>query len=164
MTVRSQEEAVAALQSLRPPLVVKPLDGNQGKGISLGLTTADEVAAAYDLAAEISRSVIVEEYFQGRDYRALIVDGKMVAASEREPAHVVGDGVHTVAQLIEEENQNPLRGDGHEKGQRQEREGDGRPGAHRPFFQVTPPPRREGRTAGAGGRSGEAKTHARNCG
>ncbi len=115
VVVRSREEARTASGSLVPPLAVKPGDGNQGKGISLRLMTAAEVADAYDRAAQISPAVVIEEFFTGRDYRVLVVDGKMVAASERVPAHVVGDGQSTIRRLIERENQNPLRGQGHEK-------------------------------------------------
>jgi cyanophycin synthetase len=112
---RSREEAVAALDGLRPPLAVKPLDGNQGRAVSLRLTTAEQVAAAFDHAAALSPSVVVEEFLEGRDYRVVVVDGRMVAAAERVPAHVVGDGSHTVTELIEIENQSPRRGEGHEK-------------------------------------------------
>src|SRR5690242_278347 len=88
--VHSREEAIRTLEELHIPVAVKPLDGNQGRGVSLGLNTPDEVAAAYDEAAAVAPDVIVEELFQGRDYRVLVVDGKVAAASEREPAHVVG--------------------------------------------------------------------------
>jgi hypothetical protein len=73
------------------------------------------VALAFDLAAAFCPEVVVEEVFEGRDYRVVVVDGKVVAASERVAAHVVGDGVPTVGELIDIENRNPLRGDGHEK-------------------------------------------------
>jgi cyanophycin synthetase len=113
--VRSEAEARAALLCLRPPLVVKPLDGHQGKGVSLNLTGAEEVCHAFHLAREHSAAVLVEEALTGRDYRVLVVDGRMVAASERKPAHVVGDGAHTIAELIEIANRDPRRGEGHEK-------------------------------------------------
>jgi cyanophycin synthetase len=113
MVARTREAAVAALDELTPPVAVKPLDGNQGRGISLGLRTAEQVAAAFDQAHAVSSSVIVEQFFTGRDYRAVVVGGKLVAAAERVPAHVIGDGTHTIAHLIECENENPLRGDGH---------------------------------------------------
>lgn len=112
---RTAEEAVAAMEEIGPPVVVKPLDGRQGKGVSLNLTTADEVTRAFDAAAEFSRHILVEELLEGGNYRVLVVNGKVVAASERVPCHVVGDGEHTVAELIEMENRNPLRGKGHEK-------------------------------------------------
>ncbi len=112
---RTAEEAVAALNSIGAPVVVKPLDGRQGKGVSLHLSTPEEVAEAFRIARGFSREVLVEEMFQGRNYRVLVVGYKTVAASERIPCHVVGDGRHTVAELIDLENQNPLRGEGHEK-------------------------------------------------
>jgi cyanophycin synthetase len=113
--VRTEAEAIAALESIGSPVVVKPLDGRQGKGVSLRLSTPEEVADAFRIAQQYSRSVLVEEMFEGRNYRVLIVDYQMVAASERIPCHVTGDGSHTVAELIEIENHNPLRGEGHEK-------------------------------------------------
>ncbi|HLM03138.1 MAG TPA: cyanophycin synthetase, partial [Pyrinomonadaceae bacterium] len=113
--VRSEREAVRALEYIGAPVVVKPLDGRQGKGVSLNLKTPEEVAEAFRIAREYSRKVLVEELFEGKNYRVLVVGGKMVAASERVPCGVEGDGRHTVAELIEIENQNPLRGEGHEK-------------------------------------------------
>jgi cyanophycin synthetase len=113
--VRTEEEAVAALSSIGAPVVVKPLDGRQGKGVSLNLSTPEEVASAFRIAQEFSSSVLVEEMFEGRNYRVLVVGYRMAAASERIPCHVMGDGRHTVTELIDIENSNPLRGEGHEK-------------------------------------------------
>jgi cyanophycin synthetase len=113
--VRTEEEAVAALSSIGGPVVVKPLEGRQGKGVSLNLSTPEEVASAFRIAREFSSSVLVEEMFEGRNYRVLVVGYKVAAASERIPCHVTGDGRHTVAELIDIENSNPLRGEGHEK-------------------------------------------------
>src|SRR5215213_287665 len=113
--VRTEEEAVAALRARGGAVVVKPLDGRQGKGVSLNLSEPGEVAAAFRIAQEFSRDVLVEEMFEGRNYRVLVVGYKMAAASERIPCHVTGDGAHTVAELIDIENKNPLRGEGHEK-------------------------------------------------
>jgi cyanophycin synthetase len=114
-TVRTEEEAVEAFQRIGAPVVVKPLDGRQGKGVSLNLKTPEEVINAFRTAREFSRKVLVEEQFEGKNYRALVVNGKIIAASERLPCHVHGDGARTIAELIEAENQNPLRGEGHEK-------------------------------------------------
>jgi cyanophycin synthetase len=114
-TVRTEREAVAALVRLGPPVVVKPLDGRQGKGVSLNLSSPEEVMSAFRLAREHSREVLVEEMFEGRNYRVLVVGHRVAAASERIPCHVNGDGTHTVAELIDIENRNPLRGEGHEK-------------------------------------------------
>jgi cyanophycin synthetase len=113
--VYTEEEAVAALAAFGGAVVVKPLDGRQGRGVSLRLSTPEEVAAAFRIAREYSRDVLVEEMFEGRNYRVLVVGYKVAAASERIPCHVTGDGVHTVEELIEIENRNPLRGEGHEK-------------------------------------------------
>ncbi|MCL6548162.1 MAG: cyanophycin synthetase [Alicyclobacillus sp.] len=108
-------EALEAFARLGPPVVVKPLCGNQGKGVTLGIQTAAEVEWAYGIALRISDRVLVERQIPGRNIRALVVGGVCVAASERIPARVVGDGVHTVRQLVEQANLNPLRGVGHEK-------------------------------------------------
>lgn len=113
--VRNETEAVEAFERLGAPVVVKPLDGRQGKGVSLNLNTAEEVAHAFHFAQEYSRKVLVEELFEGKNYRVLVIDGKMVAASERLPCYVTGDGRQSISELIERENRNPLRGEGHEK-------------------------------------------------
>ncbi|MFL6213886.1 MAG: cyanophycin synthetase family protein, partial [Blastocatellia bacterium] len=114
-TVRTVEEALAALDEIGPPVVVKPLDGRQGMGVSLNLFSGEDVAHGFEIAREFSRSVLVEEQFDGGNFRVLVVGGKMIAASERLPCHVRGDGTHTIGELIEIENRNPLRGEGHEK-------------------------------------------------
>jgi cyanophycin synthetase len=113
--VNSESEATSALMDLTAPVVVKPLNGQQGKGVSLNLTTAQEVIEAFYIARGFSRDVLVEKLVQGRNYRVLVVNGRMCAASERFPAHVIGDGLHTIAELVEIMNQDPLRGEGHEK-------------------------------------------------
>lgn len=113
--VISREEAAACLSHIPYPVVVKPLDGNQGRGVSLNLVTPEQVLEAFDLAVEISSRVIVEEMLRGFDYRVVIVNGKMVAAAQRIPAHVWGDGSHTIRELIELTNGDPRRGDNHEK-------------------------------------------------
>jgi cyanophycin synthetase len=113
--VRSAERAVRAAERLGFPVVTKPYNGNHGRGISIGLKTADEVRAGFAAAAEHSSSVIVETYLQGDDHRLLVVNGELVAATRRTPGHVVGDGRQTVKQLVELTNQDPRRGIGHEK-------------------------------------------------
>ncbi|HEU4895936.1 MAG TPA: acetate--CoA ligase family protein, partial [Actinomycetota bacterium] len=117
LPVRDTEDARAAARRLGFPVVVKPLDGNHGRGVHLDLRTEEEVAAAFPAAqAEARRGwVLVETYVAGNDYRVLVVGGRMVAIAERVPAHVVGDGEHTVAQLVEQTNADPRRGVGHEK-------------------------------------------------
>jgi cyanophycin synthetase len=109
------EEIKRAFREIGAPVAVKPLDGRQGKGVSLNLLTEEEVCRAFEISNEIADCVLIEEMFIGRDYRVLVVNGQMIAASERIPPFVVGDGKSTVAQLVEKENQNPLRGEGHEK-------------------------------------------------
>ena len=96
------------------PIVIKPLDGNHGRGITIDIRSQEEAEAAYDAAREVSSSVIVERFYSGRDHRVLVVDGKVVAVAERVPAHVVGDGNFTIEQLIEITNQDPNRGEGHD--------------------------------------------------
>lgn len=112
--VRTPEEAVSVLEWLHKPVVVKPYDGQQGKGVSLNLYTPEQVKEAFAIASKHSEDVLVEELFVGRDFRVLVIQGRMVAASECIPAHVVGDGSHSIAELIEVENQHPLRGEGHD--------------------------------------------------
>ena len=115
MVVRSREEALAAAERLGFPLVTKPLDGNHGRGVSVGLMSAEAVGWGWEQASRHSRRVIVEQMLKGRDHRCLVVGGKVVAIAERVPAAVTGDGVSSIAQLIEAVNQDPRRGDGHEK-------------------------------------------------
>jgi cyanophycin synthetase len=115
ITVETWTDAVDALSRIGGAVVVKPLDGRQGQGVSLNLTTPEEVAHAFHIAQEFSSHVLVEELFEGRNYRVLVIGERMVAASERHPAHVFGDGRHTIAELIEIANRDPLRGEGHEK-------------------------------------------------
>ncbi|HKY26904.1 MAG TPA: cyanophycin synthetase [Pyrinomonadaceae bacterium] len=113
--VHSLKEANQAAKNMRTPVVVKPVDGHQGKGVSLEVSTEEEMEVAFEAARKFSSAVLVEEMFSGRNYRVLVIDGRMVAASERFPCHVVGDGVSSIQELISKENRNPLRGDGHEK-------------------------------------------------
>jgi cyanophycin synthetase len=107
------EDAWSAAEAIGLPVVVKPLDGNKGRGVTVNLSSREDVMAAYEAAFVESSDVLVEEFIPGRDYRLLVVGNKLVAAARREPAHVIGDGVHTVQDLIDQENNNPLRGDYH---------------------------------------------------
>ena len=97
------------------PIVIKPLDGNHGRGITLDIRSWDQVEAAYDRARQVSDGVIVEHHYQGRDHRILVVNHKVVAVAERVPAHVVGDGKATIQALVDQVNEDPRRGDGHDK-------------------------------------------------
>jgi cyanophycin synthetase len=116
-TCRTVEGAVAAARRIGFPVVVKPLDGNHGRGVGLDLMSDDDVRAAFVVAQEESRRgwIIVESFITGKDYRCLIVGGRMQAIAERVPAHVVGDGTHTVEELVRITNADPRRGVGHEK-------------------------------------------------
>ncbi len=113
--VWTAQEAVRAARRLGFPVVVKPLDANHGRGVSIGLTTDAQVEVAFGQAREHSRTVLVETYIQGFDHRMLVVNGELVAVAKRVPGHVVGDGVHTVRQLVDRTNADPRRGIGHEK-------------------------------------------------
>lgn len=110
--VRSAAEAVAAARRFRE-VVTKPLDGNHGRGVSIGLTGDDAVRAGFETARRHSPRVIVEERLVGTDYRVLVVGERMVAAAERTPARVTGDGVSTVTELVDRVNADPRRGEGH---------------------------------------------------
>ena len=111
--VDSAEEAWTTALEIGLPVVVKPLDGNQGRGVALNLTSKEQVTAAYQAALAESSSIIVEQFAEGEDYRVLIVGRLFVAASRRKPAHVIGDGIHTVNELIAEANLDPRRASGH---------------------------------------------------
>jgi len=113
--VQGEDDAVEAAERIGYPVVVKPFNANHGRGITIHITTPDEVRAAFEVAREHSRSVIVESFITGEDHRMLVIDGKLVAVSKRVPGHVVGDGIHTIEQLVEEVNKDPRRGIGHEK-------------------------------------------------
>jgi cyanophycin synthetase len=108
------EDAIADVGGY--PIAIKPLDGNHGRGITLNIKTGEAAEAAYDAASSASknRSVIVERYYQGRDHRVLVINGKVIAVAERVPARVVGDGKLTIAQLVEKINSDPNRGEGHD--------------------------------------------------
>jgi cyanophycin synthetase len=94
-------------------VTIKPLDANQGKGVTTTCSTPEEVERAFEFARKYGRHVIVEEFLRGRDYRVLVTGRKIAAASWRRPPHVLGDGEHTIRELVEIENRNPARGDGH---------------------------------------------------
>jgi cyanophycin synthetase len=113
--VYSAEEAARDAVKLGFPVVVKPYNANHGRGVSLNLTDTDHVREAFEKAREHSRAVVVESFITGLDHRMLVVNGELIAVARREPGHVVGDGTHTVAELVEIANQDPRRGIGHEK-------------------------------------------------
>jgi cyanophycin synthetase len=107
--------AVSAAEGIGYPVVTKPYNGNHGRGVSIALATREQVKAGFQVAQEISRSVIVESFITGYDHRMLVINGELVAVSKREPGKVVGDGRQTIEQLVAEVNSDPRRGIGHEK-------------------------------------------------
>ncbi|GAB4059979.1 cyanophycin synthetase [Uliginosibacterium sediminicola] len=111
--VSSADDAWAAANEIGFPVVVKPQDGNQGKGVTVNITTREQLDAGYKAAFEISDEVLVERFLPGHDFRMLVVGSRLVAAARREPPLVVGDGVHTVRELVDEVNRDPRRGEGH---------------------------------------------------
>jgi cyanophycin synthetase len=111
--VSSADDAWDAAQDLDGPVVLKPYDGNQGKAVSVNLTTEQQVRTAFDLAQQFSSRVIVERFLTGPDFRLLVVGGKLVAAAERRPAQVVADGRHSIRDLVQMVNEDPRRGHGH---------------------------------------------------
>lgn len=113
--VYSERSAVRTAKRIGFPVVIKPLNANHGRGVSINLKTDEEVKTAFENARLHSRAVIVESFLSGFDHRLLVVNGTLVAASKRVPGHVVGDGKHSIEELIEIVNQDPRRGIGHEK-------------------------------------------------
>ncbi len=112
--VRDAEEAVDFANAIGFPVVVKPVDGNHGRGVSVNLGSDAEVADAFEIAIAEGSGVVVESMIQGDDHRLMVINGVLVAAARRMPGHVVGDGAHSIADLVREVNQDPRRGAGHE--------------------------------------------------
>ncbi len=112
--IREEEELEATLERVGFPVVIKPLDGNHGKGATVGVKSIEEAQVAWEKAKEYSRWVIVEKQLVGADFRALVVNNRLIAVAKRVPAHVVGDGKQTIQELIDETNADPRRGYGHE--------------------------------------------------
>lgn len=109
-----EEDLEVVIKKIGYPIVIKPLDGNHGRGASINVKNWEDAVTGLAYAKNYSRRVIVEKFITGFDFRVLIIDHKLVAAAKREPAHVKGDGVQTIQQLIEETNNDPRRGYGHE--------------------------------------------------
>jgi cyanophycin synthetase len=111
----SPEDIEDAVKRLGFPLVVKPINGNHGRGATIHIKTTEQAVEAFHLARKISRAVIIEKFITGHDYRLLVVNYKLVAAAKRTPAAVTGDGKATIQQLVDKVNSDPRRGYGHEK-------------------------------------------------
>ena len=114
MCISDISEIETVINRVGFPLVFKPLDGNHGKGASINVKTKEEAFVAFEHAKKYSRKIIVEKFISGFDFRILVINHRFIAAALREPAHVIGDGVSTIEQLIEIENQDERRGYGHE--------------------------------------------------
>ncbi|MEN9217974.1 MAG: cyanophycin synthetase [Gloeomargarita sp. DG_2_bins_126] len=115
--IRREQDLPEAIQAVGGyPVVLKPLDGNHGRGITLDIQTLEQAQVAYDLASAESKAgrVIVERFHRGHDHRILVVNGRVVAVAQRVPAHVTGDGNHTIAELVAQVNRDPQRGEGHD--------------------------------------------------
>ena len=109
-----EEDLDEVIKKIGYPIVLKPLDGNHGKGASINVKTREEAVEGLAYAKKYSHRVIVEKFITGYDFRVLVINNKLVAAAKREPAHVKGNGKHTIQQLIDETNKDPRRGYGHE--------------------------------------------------
>ena len=110
---RSPRQAAELLELIAAPVVIKPVNGNHGAGVTPGVLTPAQAEAAYARASAANPAVIVETFIPGRDYRVLVIDGRVVAAAELRPASVTGDGISTIRQLADRANTDPRRGDGH---------------------------------------------------
>ncbi len=110
----NEEDLTHVITKIGYPIVLKPLDGNHGKGASINVTNWQDAKAGLEYAKKYSNRVIVEKFITGYDFRVLIIDNKLVAAAKRVPAHVIGNGKDSIATLIEETNKDPRRGYGHE--------------------------------------------------
>ncbi len=112
--IRNVEDLERVIESIGFPIVIKPLDANHGRGATIGIKALRGAKAAFAKAKEHSRNVIVEKSLSGEDFRALVVNNKLVAVAERTPANIIGDGKSTIQELIDKTNQDPRRGFGHE--------------------------------------------------
>ncbi|MBV9963109.1 MAG: cyanophycin synthetase [Parafilimonas sp.] len=113
--VTNVEDLKEELESIGFPVAIKPLDGNQGRGITTNINTVEDSLIAFNKAKKISNQVIIERFIKGMDYRFLVINYKLEAVARRTPAMVMGDDHSTIQQLIDKVNSDPDRGDGHEK-------------------------------------------------
>lgn len=114
VTFSQLESLDEIIEEVKYPLVIKPLDGNHGRGVTTNIRNREEAERAFHLAKQVSKYLIAEKYMEGSDFRFLLVNYKLVAAAKRVPAMVIGDGCSTIEQLIHKTNQDPARGEGHE--------------------------------------------------
>jgi len=113
--IRTERGLKEVIEDIGYPIVIKPVNGNHGRGITTNINNIDEAIIAFSAAKEVSRLVIVEKHITGEDFRILVINNQFVAAAKRSPAHVIGDGKSTIQQLIDKVNEDPRRGFGHEK-------------------------------------------------
>ncbi len=113
--LRTHENLQEVVDQIGFPLVTKPVNGNHGRGVTININNFQEALNGFNIAQKISSYVLVERQITGEDYRLLVINNKLVAASKRTPAHVVGDGKSTIKKLIDKVNEDPRRGYGHEK-------------------------------------------------
>jgi cyanophycin synthetase len=113
--VRTEEGLREAVDKFKYPLVIKPIDGNHGKGNTTNINTWEQATKAFEAAKVYGRNVIVEKFITGYDFRCLVINNKFICAALRTPASVVGDGEHNIQWLIDDTNKDPRRGYGHEK-------------------------------------------------
>ncbi len=113
-TCRSVERALEIAEEIGWPVAVKPLDASQGRGIMTNIRNEQELRSAFADAKQHRQVVVVEQHVQGADYRLLVINHRFVAAAQRVPACVIGDGLHTIAELVDIVNADPRRGESHE--------------------------------------------------
>ncbi len=109
------DELVAAIEDLGFPLVIKPSDGNHGRGITTMIQSQAEAVKAFQIARQVSDDVIIEKHIYGHDFRFLVINYQLIAVAKRTPASVTGDGILTIAELVEQANKDPRRGPGHQQ-------------------------------------------------
>ena len=113
--IQNEDDLKDAIDSISYPIVIKPIDGNHGKGATTNITNYEQAKKALVAAQTYSKSVICERFITGFDFRVLVINHKFICAALRTPASVTGDGEHNIQWLIDETNKNPRRGYGHEK-------------------------------------------------
>jgi cyanophycin synthetase len=114
-TVKDYKELSEAISSIDLPIVIKPVNGSQGRGITTNIQTEEEAFRAFKKAGETSSHVIIEKFIKGMDFRFLVINYKLEAVARRTPAMIVGNGISSIQQLIDKTNRDPKRGEGHEK-------------------------------------------------
>ena len=114
-TAYTLDEALRIANRIKYPVVLKPIDGNQGKGVVLNINSSKELENYFSIPTKYSNAVLVEKYLEGKDYRVLVIKDKICAIAERRPPEIIGDGNHTIRELVDIENRNELRGYGHSK-------------------------------------------------